>query len=178
MTVTVVVIGTLMATPTYVASTTLRVATAAGGSVDYADYIYAERLMNTYAKIATSGPVLEELVQKLSLNEPPPIEVEMLANTGLMQITVEDRNPILAREAANALAEILVAQSRELYSGGRKTAQEILSEQLVQIEDELDQVRREYESLVAIPRGFRAHHSRQPIYRVETRDIRYAIGAI
>jgi succinoglycan biosynthesis transport protein ExoP len=149
-TVTVVVIGTLMATPKYVASTTLRVLTATGGSVDWVEYhvMYADRLMNTYAQIATSGPVLEELVLKLSLDGPPQIEVEVLANTELMQITVEDPNPILAREAANALAEILVTQSRELYTGGGRTAQEILSEQLAQIEDESNQARREYESLV------------------------------
>lgn len=150
-TVTVVVIGTLMATPKYVASATLRVLTTASGSVDWVDYniFYADRLMNTYAEIATSGPVLEELVQRLGLDKPPQIEVEVLANTELMQITIEDRNPILAREVANALAEILIAQSTELYTGGGKTAQEILSEQLTQIEDELNQARRDYESLVA-----------------------------
>jgi succinoglycan biosynthesis transport protein ExoP len=150
-TVTVVVIGTLLATPTYAASTTLRVLTTTSGSVDWVDYdiMYADRLMSTYANVATSGPVLEELVRRLGLDEPPQIETEILANTELMQITVEDSNPILAREAANALAEILVAQSRELYTGGGRTAQEILSEQLAQIEDELNQARRQYESLVA-----------------------------
>jgi len=147
-TVTVVVIGTLTMTPTYVASTTLRVATALGGSVSYTDYRYAEQLINTYAEIATSRPVLQELVQRLGLDQPPQIEVEIIANTELVHITVEDPNPILAREAANALAEILVAQSRELYSGGGKTAHEILGEQLAQTERELDQARTEHENLL------------------------------
>jgi len=148
-TMTVVVVGTFAMTPTYTASATLRVATAAGGMLDYTHYMYAERLMNTYAEIATGGPVLEELVQRLNLDEPPQIEVEIVANTELLQITVENPSPILAREAANALAEILIARSRELYAGGGKTAQEILGEQLAQIERELDQARREYENLVA-----------------------------
>lgn len=150
-TVIVVVIGTLMATPKYVASTTLRVLTATGGSADWVNYdiMYTNRLMNTYTEIATSGPVLEELVQRLGLDKPPQIKVEILPNTELMQIMVEDPNPILAREAANALAEVLVARSRELYTGDGRTAQEILSEQVVQIEDELNQARGEYESLIA-----------------------------
>jgi polysaccharide biosynthesis transport protein len=151
-TVTVVVIITLMATPIYMTSAMLRVATAAGGSVEavrYNDIMYADRLMNTYTKIATSSPVLEELTQRLGLDNPPQIEVEILANTELMKITVENWNPALAAEIANTLAEILIAQSRELYTGGGKTAQEILSERLAQIEDELNQARREYESLVA-----------------------------
>ena len=120
-TVTVVIIGTLMATPKYVASTTLRVLTAAGGSADWVNYdiMYTDRLMNTYIKIATSRPVLEELMQRLGLHKPPKIEVEILANTELIQITVEDANPIVAREAANTLAEILVVQSEELYTGKR-----------------------------------------------------------
>jgi succinoglycan biosynthesis transport protein ExoP len=120
-TVTVVVIGTLMATPKYVASTTLRVLTAAGGSADWVDYdiMYTDRLMNTYIKIATSRPVLGELVRRLGLGKPPQIEVEILPDTELFQITVEDPNPIVAREAANALAEILVARSEELYTGKR-----------------------------------------------------------
>jgi len=153
-TVAVVVAGTLAATPKYVASTTLRIATALGDSVDYGEYMYADRLTNTYVKIATSGPVLEELMERLGLDEPPQIKVEAVANTELMQITAEDPDPILAREAANTLAEILVAQSRELYSGGGKAAHEILGEQLAQVEDEFSRARREYESLVAgFPEG-------------------------
>jgi len=111
-TVTVVLVGTLMMTPKYVASTTLRVLTATGGSADWVEYdtMYGERLINTYAKIATSGPVLAQLAQRLGLDQPPRIEVEALANTELMQITVEDPDPILAREAANALAETLVRE--------------------------------------------------------------------
>jgi succinoglycan biosynthesis transport protein ExoP len=150
-TMTVVVIGTLMATPMYVASTTLRVLTATHGSVEWVNYdiMYADRLMNTYARIATSAPVLEELVHTLGLDKPPQIEVHILPSTELMQITVEDPDPILAREAANTLAGILVAQSRDLYSGGGRSDHEILGEQLAQIEDELSQARREYESLLA-----------------------------
>jgi capsular exopolysaccharide synthesis family protein len=120
-TVLVTLIGTLMMTPQYEASTTLRVLTATSGSEDWVDYDvgYTNRLMNTYVEIATSRPVLGELVRRLGLNEPPQIEVEILPDTELMRITVEDPNPIVAREAANALAEILVAQSEELYTRKR-----------------------------------------------------------
>jgi succinoglycan biosynthesis transport protein ExoP len=120
-TVTVVVMGTLMMTPQYEASATLRVMTATGGSADWVNYevMYTDRLMNTYVEIATSRPVLGELVRRLGLGKPPQIEVEILPDTELFQITVEDPNPIVAREAANALAEILVARSEELHTGKR-----------------------------------------------------------
>ena len=89
-TVAVAVVGTLVVTPQYVASATLRVMAASSESFDYGDFLYADRLMNTYVKIATSGPVLEELVQRLELDQPPQIEVEIPANTELAQIMVKD----------------------------------------------------------------------------------------
>jgi capsular exopolysaccharide synthesis family protein len=149
--IAVTVVGTLMATPMYAAATTLRVLTPSSGTVDWASYDmgYTNRLMNTYAEIAASHPVLEELVQRLGIHNPPQIEVEIVPNTELIQITVEDPNPILVAEAANVLADILIAQSRELYTGGGQTAREILGQQLAQIEDELSQARGEYEALVA-----------------------------
>jgi capsular exopolysaccharide synthesis family protein len=149
-TVTVVVIGTFKATPKYVATATLRVATPPTGSVGYVEYNieHADRLMSTYARIATSGPVLEELVKRLGLDRPPKIEVATVANTELMTISAEDQDPVLARDTVNTLAEILVARSRELYTGGGEVAYEIIGEQLTQIEGELDQARAELERLV------------------------------
>jgi succinoglycan biosynthesis transport protein ExoP len=149
-TLAVVVIGTLMMTPMYTASTTLRVLTAASGPLDspYYNLQYADRLMNTYSELAASDPVMEELAQKLGLNTLPQIEVEIIPNSELMDIVVEDADPILAKEVANALAGILVAQNEELYSGGSKTGQDLLSGQLAQIEEELGEAQREYEALV------------------------------
>ena len=47
----VVLLGTIFATRQYQATTTIRIATAAAGSVSYTDYQYADRLLNTYAEI-------------------------------------------------------------------------------------------------------------------------------
>ena len=148
-TVAVTTLITFMITPIYTASTTLRVATASSSAVSYSDYMYADRLMNTYTRISTSGPVLEELANKLNLKSLPEIKVEAIPNTELIKITVESSNPIVAQNSANTLAEILIAQGKELYSGGGKSAQEILSEQLKQAEDELNQARQEYDTYVA-----------------------------
>jgi non-specific protein-tyrosine kinase len=148
-TLAVVIIGTFMMAPTYRASTTLRIATPSSGSIGNFRYdiTYADRLMNTYAKIAKSKPVLAELAQQLNLNGPPEVEVEILANTELMQLKVVDPDPLVAAQGANLLAEILIAQSQELNADGQ-TAREILSEQLAQVGEELGQARLEYEQLV------------------------------
>jgi len=150
-TILVVVAGTLMTAPVYRASSILRVATPSTGTFQANDYElpYADRLMNTYASIATSGPVLDELAQRLEVDNPPEVDVEILANTELMRIRVEDRNPGVAARAANLLAEILIDRSRELDAGSGQSAREILNEQLTQVREEMDQASQEYEDLVA-----------------------------
>lgn len=148
-TMVVVIAGTMLITPIYSASTTLRIATANTNSVSYTDYVYSERLMNTYTKIATSGPVIDELMSKLNLSMIPDIKVSTISSTELIQIVVKSPDPILAQNAANTLAEILTNKSQELYSGGEKSTTEILSEQLLAAEAELNQARLDYETLVS-----------------------------
>ena len=148
-TVVVTTLITFMITPVYTASTTLRVATASTGSVGYSDYMYADRLMNTYTRIATSGPVLQELAEKLHLKSLPEIVVATIPNTELIKITVESSSPIIAKDSANTLAEILIEQGKEFYSGGGKSAQEILSEQVKLAEDELNLARQAYDKYVS-----------------------------
>jgi succinoglycan biosynthesis transport protein ExoP len=136
-TMIVVVIGTQLQTPVYQVSTTLRIATSAG--------MYADRLMNTYVEIAISEPVLTELVKRLDMSEPPTVTADIIPNTELIKITVDDTNPKRAAMTANTLTDILIVQGNQLYSGGGKNSLDVLSEQLTQIQPNLDQARREYE---------------------------------
>lgn len=138
----VVTIGTFIIPPRYSASATLRVAQLQGGSVDYATYMYAERLMNTYVEILRSRPILEQAIQKLGLGTAPKdlgrqIKVEALPDTELIRISVESDNPWRARDIANALAALIIEQSQTLYAGGSKSAREILEQQLDLMESDL-----------------------------------------
>ena len=65
-TVAVVTVGSLVMTPIYEATTTLRVPTVPLGSTEnvYYNLQYADRLLNTYRTIATSDLVLEQLVHR------------------------------------------------------------------------------------------------------------------
>lgn len=149
-TLVMVILGTWLMTPTYAASTTLRIAPIVDASVErlgWDDIQYADRLMNTYSKIVVSGPVQQELMRRLDLDKAPQIAAEILVNTELMQITVEDQNQTLAAAAANTLAEILITQVKKIYNEGKKATPEILSQQLAQLESELSEARKAYESL-------------------------------
>lgn len=147
-TLIVIAIGTYFATPIYQSSAILRVSIAASGLTNYYELNYSERLMNTYIEIATSGPVITELVKRFNLIEPPEITAEMLPNTELIKITVEDANPQLAMDVANDLADILISQSDQFYKGSGKSQQEILKEQLSQVQAEIAQAQQEYDKLM------------------------------
>jgi capsular exopolysaccharide synthesis family protein len=149
MALVVAVIGIILITPTFSATTTLRVATASIGSISYYDYISADRLMNTYTEIATSKPIMDELAERLNLDTLPGVEITPISYTELIKITINHNNPNIAQNAANTLAHILVEQSQELYTGGEKSAAEVLGEQLAIAEAELNQARNGYEGLLA-----------------------------
>ena len=148
-TVAVVTIVTFKITPIYTASTTLRVATAASGVVSYTDYMYADRLLNTYTKLATSRPILNELAKNLKLQIPPQVTVVTIPNTELIKVSVESSDPQVAQNAANSMGEILIAQANQLYAGQGKSTQDILGEQLTQAEKDLTQARQEHDIYVS-----------------------------
>lgn len=133
---------------TYRATATLRMLTSTSGSADYLQYDvrYAERLMNTYANLATSQPVLDELAQQLNLAEAPKATVSMITNTELLEIAVEDSDPELARDAANTLSAILIAEARARYEELSKATSDTLSVELAQSQADLEQTRQDYET--------------------------------
>ncbi|MCL4488749.1 MAG: Wzz/FepE/Etk N-terminal domain-containing protein [Chloroflexi bacterium] len=149
-TLIVVVASTLLVTPSYQATATVRVKTASEGSIDYVTYDinYGDRLMNTYAKIITSAPMLEQVRQKLGFDTIPHTSAEVVANTELIRISVEDQDPVLTEKAANALAEVFIAYTTG-PSGGSPAGQQILGEQLAQYENEIGLARKQYDSLMA-----------------------------
>ena len=145
-TLVTVVVGltvTALLPSTYEASATLRIATV-DESADQATYdsvMYATRLANTYSKLAASGSVLDELASRVGLAERPKVKVDVPANTELMQLTVEHRDPFVAADAANALADILSSRARQYSADSARSAREALAERLGQAAAELEQAR-------------------------------------
>jgi len=120
-TLAVVVIGVLQTPPLYTASTQIRVLTTKTGGATYVDYNveYAERLKSTYVRITTSTPVLDELSKHVEIPTDDLLEmitVESISNTELFQISVESKDPGLSQYMANKLAQIVINQSKLLYS--------------------------------------------------------------
>jgi len=150
---TVVALGAMVAytsiqTPVYEASATLRIASAAASELSYNQYVYADRLLNTYIEIATSSPVLTELAKRLNLNEAPQVTAEIVPNTELIKIIVQDSRPKIAANAANTLANILITDSSKLYSGGAISSTDVLEEQLKLAKTAYDSSQQKYQTLL------------------------------
>lgn len=143
-TLLITVIGIFTLPSTYVASTTLRIATLATQSSEYVSFdsiMYAGRLLNTYSRIATSESVQKELANRLAVSETPRIKADVPANSELLHLSVEHAKPVFAASAANTLAEIMIARARILSIESSSGAHAALSEQLAQAEAELEQAR-------------------------------------
>ena len=141
-------IGQSIITPTYTATTTLRVAASMGLSQGLQFYTYNTQLMNTYVELASSRPVMEELAKRLQTDQLLKIEAEVVPDTELFRITASSPDPKLAASASSTLAQILVEQSDQLYAGGEKTNSELLASQVEQAQVDLNETLKEYERLI------------------------------
>lgn len=82
---------------------------------------------------------MEDVIQRLGLGEAPGdlarmIKVDALTNTELLEIRVENPDPVLATSIANTLGDLLVEEGQKILAGPGKSAREILQEQLAAIE--------------------------------------------
>jgi tyrosine-protein kinase len=104
-------------TPIYSASTTLLVQQAsAGGSSEYTALLISERLARTYAEMITSRAVMEAVIAQLGLDQTSAalasrIKVELVRDTQLIRLQVEDTNPLRAAQISDAVAYAFAAQN-------------------------------------------------------------------
>src|SRR5437667_6427065 len=109
-----------LTTPVYEASLTLWVSqssTATGQQ--YADILAAERLAKTYGALITKRPVLQETIKELQLDMTPEelssrIDVKLVRDTQLLEVTARNTDPALAASIVNKLAEVFEKQNIEM----------------------------------------------------------------
>ncbi|MBP9500805.1 MAG: polysaccharide biosynthesis tyrosine autokinase [Candidatus Promineofilum sp.] len=148
----IAVIVTLLSTPRYTASTTVRVLTIGAGTVTTArpDIVYTERLVSTYSRILTGDTIRSQIQKELGLDAWPALSVESVPGTELIRIIADASDPEDARDIVNTAASILIQQNREFYSGGDgQSLQEILAQRLATADSELAEARANYNNILA-----------------------------
>jgi capsular exopolysaccharide synthesis family protein len=144
-----------LTTPVYAASTTLLIneAPSSGKTTDYASILTSERLAQTYSVMMTKRPVMTEVVKTLSLDSSRDnvarlatrVSVNLVRDTQLVVLQVEDEDPELATSLANAIpvefARQNLAQQVERYADSKANlAKEIetLKQQIITKQNEIN----------------------------------------
>jgi capsular exopolysaccharide synthesis family protein len=146
------VAASLVMAPRYTAPVTLRLATASsltGDAVRSDSVDFAERLQNTYASIARSGRVREALAKDLKLDEVPEVSVELKPGSELMTLLVTTGKEATAVQSANRLAELLVAEVRDLETGRLAGLDQSYAERASQLEAEVVSIQNEIDAILA-----------------------------
>ena len=174
--VTIAAVGVLtrLMTPTYSASSLVRIARVIDPSGDFSSITYADRVMTTYVELLQGRSYMAQVVERLGLDASPDalsdvVQVESLPNTELLRISVEHPRPEVARDVANTLAVLLREEGDRIYSGAGQSAREILQEQLLALEGSMDANRTRLQ--VLIDSGQTAETSQ------EVQDLRARISA-
>ena len=106
--------------PVYSASATLLVRLAPSSGInEYTAVLTSERLATTYSQMVTGRPVMEEVIQQMGLPETVErlvkrVKVEVLRNTQLIRVSVEDADPARAADIANTIAAVFVKQTQAI----------------------------------------------------------------
>jgi succinoglycan biosynthesis transport protein ExoP len=130
-------------TPIYQASTLALVNPApATKTLDYSTMQTSEALAQTYITLMTTRPVLEGVISKLGLSISvddlaEKIQTEVVGNTQLIQIKVDDTNPQLAAQIANTLFEAFSEQNMAEQAQRYTTSKQSLETQLNQLDQQI-----------------------------------------
>lgn len=87
-----------------------------GSSPDYTALLVSQRLSTTYATVATTRPLLENVIKQLKLDETADslakrVSAEAPLDSTLLTISAQDGDPARAADLANALATQLISAS-------------------------------------------------------------------
>ena len=87
----------------------------------------SDQIIQTYASLVTQRPVLEKVISDLGLNTKPvdlakKIKVTPVPSTEILNVTVQDTNPALARDTANQLVADFIDRVNQIQKLGTQSS--------------------------------------------------------
>ncbi len=146
----IVAIGSFLQAPVYRAAAALLVETEGPSFGRYEELpMVAQGLdmarsatIETHKRLMTTRPVLEAVTQDLNLlvgieKLREQVSIETFRDTDVIEIHAEDRDPQLARDIANSVAENYILWNQDYNRASAESASVFLEEQLATVKDEL-----------------------------------------
>jgi len=140
-------------TPVYQAATVLLVNEApTTKATDYSSLLTSERLARTYIELINTIPVMEEVIDTLQLSITPEelqrkIEADLIQDTQLIVVRVDDTNPEQAVRIANTLVEVFSRQNQEMQSARYSSTKASLEAQVAEMDEQIQRTAAELEQL-------------------------------
>ena len=122
---------------------------------DYTQLLASQRLSQTYADLATTTPLLEQVLTKNNLSVTPDefrkrIVADAPRDSTLVHLTVSDGDPVRAAALANSLAAEMIAASPAI--AGRNTdVQQFIDEDLAATQTQIKDTQTEIQRLTNLP---------------------------
>ena len=123
-------------------------------SPDYNQLLVSQQLSTTYARVATTRPVLASVVNQLHLSGTSDdlaarVRADASQDSTLLTITVQDPDPTRAAAIANAVADALIAASPAIQ--GRQTeTQKSIDEDLQATQNQINSTQAQADALLAV----------------------------
>jgi len=153
-----VAIGSFLQAPVYRAAAALLLETKGPSFGRYEELPLVARgldmartaTIETHKRLITTRPVLEAVVQDLDLQIDiakltQQISIETFHDTDVIEIHVEDRDPQLARDIANSVAENYILWNQNYNRASAESASLFLEQQLATVKKELTQAEEQTE---------------------------------
>ena len=131
--------------PVYETSTRLLVSDPpAMRSMDYTGIVSGQSTTLTYAQMLMDRPVLQGVIDQLQLATTPDdleksISVEVVRDTQLLVITVQNNDPFLAAQITNTIAAVFTDRIRVLQSQRYAGTQEDLAQQIQDMDQQINE---------------------------------------
>jgi capsular exopolysaccharide synthesis family protein len=137
--------------PVYQATTTLYISQASNAALpsglDYTSILGSERLARTYGELLKKRPVLNEVIDAFALRDDKGsrmtpedlvklVNVQLVRDTQLLQVTVENTNPALAARIADKLVAVFIKQNEAMQLARYVDSKQNLEKQLATLDQE------------------------------------------
>ena len=129
--------------PTYQASATLLINQGPSPStLDYNAFVTSQRVAQTDVELIRRRPVLDVAIQQLHLpynsdDLAKKINVSVVVNTNLIEISATDNNPTRVRDIANAVAQAFIDYNRQDVGQQTADAEKTIQQQLTQVQQQI-----------------------------------------
>lgn len=125
-------------TPIYQSATKVMVSQSPDAANTYYDPYYDQQLAQTYIQILSTEPILSAVGEKLGYPvNAGQISTQLIENSSLFKLMVEDTDPQKAADISNALVSELIAHNEEMQNTRYSSVEESLKAQLTQVEGQI-----------------------------------------